>query len=1081
MPIFAAERLPLISWIRRAKLCLAWCAVILGTIFTSFSVNAQEVSSRNDVAALAQVSDERSREEGLPYFFEHFTAQDYRQYPQNWAIVQDQRGVMYVANADGVLAFDGASWRLIPTVTNTVIRSLAVDGDGVVYVGAYGDFGYLTPDSTGLLSYESLIEQVPQSERDFKDVWGTHATSDGIFFQAPERLFFWDGVNLQSWTSTSEFRTSFSVRDRFYVREHEVGLRQFVDGELSLIPGGSDFADVAVFMMAPYRDHHILIGTRTEHLLLYDGATTIPFSTEADSLLSQHRLYHGRAIQNGHFALAMLDDGGVVVLDEQGRLVRHLSRETGLLDGWVNYVYSDLQGGLWMALNDKGVARADVFSPLSKYELDGTIHSIARHRERLYVATTSGLMQLEPAQSPTPGSPKLVEVEGIRGIPRFLVPTDTTLLIAADTALYSLRENQLEVIADGLGTMFEAIPSAHREGALFLGTANGLVELQRNDTGWEVRHRLAEISTEVRSVAETADGSLWGSTMDGQVFRVTWNGAADNPTSTWFDASHGLPAGYLHVLPGKEASFTSVAGVYVYEEGAESAQTFRLDDTYSNASSPSDSLFYFTRDDEGRAWMVYADRVDIATVEEGGLYSIEQPAALRFPKTEIVELFVEDDGIAWFGEGNQLVRYDSRVQRDYAEPFTALVRQVTTLDAPFQILGGDRHSVAQPTSLSFNHNNLRFEVGAPSYNDVAATRYQYFLDGVDRDWSAWTSWSSRSYANIQPGPYTFRVRARNGQGVVSDEGTWSFRMMPPWYRTGMAYGIYVLMLGGVLAFGWRYRTMLQENKRAQAQARDLLRERQFNERLQEANTRLQEANEGLQQVNKLKDEFLANTSHELRTPLTAILGFASLLQEELPEQYQEFLEPIEANSQRLLQTVNALLDIAKLRAGMVEVNRVECQVEAKVGEVMRLLKPLADQKGLVFEMDAPEQPLYAHLDPDYLERILYNLIGNAIKFTDAGKVGVTILKHGNHVCLRISDTGIGIDEGFLPYLFDEFKQESTGLTRTHEGSGLGLAITARLIELMDGQIEVQSEKGKGSAFTVSFPLSSVNEEEVAKA
>ena len=196
----------------------------------------------------------------------------------------------------------------------------------------------------------------------------------------------------------------------------------------------------------------------------------------------------------------------------------------------------------------------------------------------------------------------------------------------------------------------------------------------------------------------------------------------------------------------------------------------------------------------------------------------------------------------------------------------------------------------------------------------------------------------------------------------------------------------------------------------------------------------------------------------------------ALLQEELSDAYQEFLDPIESNGQRLLHTVNSLLELARLRAGMMEVHREMLDVGDLAAEVIRLLAPLARQKALLLELARPSQPLFLHLDRHFLEQILDNLIGNAIKFTEEGEVRVGVEQEGDRVCIRVADTGIGIDEAFMPHLFEEFKQESSGLSRSHEGSGLGLSITAHLVGLMDGAIDVESTKGRGSVFTVSFPI-----------
>ena len=153
---------------------------------------------------------------------------------------------------------------------------------------------------------------------------------------------------------------------------------------------------------------------------------------------------------------------------------------------------------------------------------------------------------------------------------------------------------------------------------------------------------------------------------------------------------------------------------------------------------------------------------------------------------------------------------------------------------------------------------------------------------------------------------------------------------------------------------------------------------------------------------------------------------------------------------------------------MMEVNFQQVDLGKETAETMRLLAPLARQNNLQFDFVRPPEPLYVWLDRQYFGRVLTNLIGNAIKFTNEGSIRVEVAQRDDRVCVYVCDTGVGINESFLPHLFEEFKQESSGLGRLHEGNGLGLTITARLVELMDGRIEVQSKKGKGSVFTVSF-------------
>lgn len=234
--------------------------------------------------------------------------------------------------------------------------------------------------------------------------------------------------------------------------------------------------------------------------------------------------------------------------------------------------------------------------------------------------------------------------------------------------------------------------------------------------------------------------------------------------------------------------------------------------------------------------------------------------------------------------------------------------------------------------------------------------------------------------------------------------------------------------------------------------------------------KLLEAKNAAEELARLKSVFLANMSHEIRTPLTAILGSATVLEEELGKQHSELIEIIKQSGERLLETLNSVLDLARLESDALEIDPEPLALCKEVIETAQLFKPMVQQKGLLFEVDTPPEEVHAQLDRPSLHRILSNLLSNAIKFTDEGAVRLSLHQSGEEVCIRVEDTGIGIDDAFRPHLFQEFKQESSGLARTHTGSGLGLSITKHLVERMFGHIEVWSEKGRGSTFQVTFPL-----------
>ncbi len=236
---------------------------------------------------------------------------------------------------------------------------------------------------------------------------------------------------------------------------------------------------------------------------------------------------------------------------------------------------------------------------------------------------------------------------------------------------------------------------------------------------------------------------------------------------------------------------------------------------------------------------------------------------------------------------------------------------------------------------------------------------------------------------------------------------------------------------------------------------------------------LVQAKRQAEEVAALKSTFLANMSHEIRTPLTAILGFSDVLAEEVTDETQsEFVGLIARSGRRLMDTLNSVLDLARLeagRGGLVE-ERVDLGDLAR--EAADMFGPAASEGGLEIRAEVEPGEHAVTADEAAVVRVLHNLIGNAIKFTDEGRVTIEVRtdRSGSpRTLLLVRDTGIGVEEAFLPRIFGEFEQESTGAGRKYEGAGLGLALSRQLVERMGGVITVDSEKGVGTEFTVSFP------------
>ncbi|WEK37785.1 MAG: two-component regulator propeller domain-containing protein [Candidatus Pseudobacter hemicellulosilyticus] len=1028
------------------------------------------------------------------FYFKHYKVEQGLSNNIVFCSLQDKKGFMWFGTRDGLNRFDGYSFKVFryapedqDGIGSNYIHSLHADSINNIWVGTL----------RGLYRFDSYTEKFSLVEgtegKDIRDI-----KSDGA-----GNLWFIASLHLYRYNPVSGQLRSYYTTDQFYATSISISPAGTwigcTNGLLKQYHAQSDsFTSYDAFAREPalskwieniyFTGHQsFLVGTAKHGVRIFDMNT----GSFRDILVYNPdgtKIYARDFLRQSDEEYWIGTEAGIFIYNIRSNQVQHLQKQYNdpysLSDNAIYTLCKDNEGGIWAGSYFGGINYySRQFAAVKKFyprpganSLSGNaVREIAEDAQgHIWIGTEdAGLNQYDPISRsfrsflPTgrPGSISYSNIHGllVNGNELWIGTFERGLDVMDLRTGKVIRHYNQDRPADGLTSNFIITLYHTRQGRTLVGTGRGLHQYHPERDAFSLVPEFADCDSDfINAILEDDSGTIWAGTLSGGIyyhnpstgqkgsllyeeqFRQTGqyavNGFFEDSRKQLWVATEGGGFGRLDKATGRFIKYTTRNGLL------------------------SNIAFRMLEDRSGLLWISSSKGLAALDPLSNKIRVYTRASGLLTDQFNYNSAFRDARGQLYFGSTSGLISFDPAELSGNAMAAPLYLTGFQVFGKELDISAGSplKRSITYSEAITLNHTQSAFSIdfAALSYNAPDMTEYAYMLEGLDKDWTYLKTNRKVYFTELPSGSYRFRVRSANSNGQWNkEELSLAILIRPPFWKSGWAYALYLLALSGVLYYGWR-----SSQQRAQEKNRRQIAMLEMEKKLDIEHLE----NEKEKELYKAKIDFFTHVAHEIRTPLTLIVAPLEKIinNKTLPAgEVRENLLLMEKSTSQLLTLNNQLLDFRRAETKGFTLQISVTDIRALLRETVQLFKPAAADKQLHLHLDMPQEPVIGSVDAGALQKILNNLLGNAMKYA-ASSVLVELIADQRNIRIAVSNDGSTISPEMREKIFEPFfRLDESGST----GTGVGLSLSRMLAELHGGQLVLHADADGLNVFMLLLP------------